>query len=325
MAISEAEPAAVQAMTKSSLAPLRAIQHRDSFGNPIAEPDLSNPTRSRWERPLDTIRSFEAAIDGGYSRKSYIRPDTDAAANWNRRSSYYAGAHGSRSAHDGYYAGRPASMRPESTHLDYNYSNSNRSGQLESMNQNGGGSYGPGPSRQRTPRMLSEPARGHGDGSHHQNVYPLPHKDRSYETVTTAAGSGSSEQAGYQTDPTSSENSSIDRPSPTKRRERINDYGIGFSQPATTYQPPAFSVSSGPRAPGSNGAVPQLAPLGPNQNQSQSQNHGDTTSPPAIPRKDVGGGSSGGSILLRKPSALQRSDTTEKRKSWFSRRFSKNS
>ena len=38
----------------------------------IADPDRSNPTRSRWERPLDTIRSFEAAIDGNY-RKSYIR------------------------------------------------------------------------------------------------------------------------------------------------------------------------------------------------------------------------------------------------------------
>ncbi|CRK31071.1 hypothetical protein BN1708_018623, partial [Verticillium longisporum] len=76
MAISEAEPAAVQAMTKSSLAPLRAIQHRDSYGNAIADPDRSNPTRSRWERPLDTIRSFEAAIDGGYSRKSMIRSGT---------------------------------------------------------------------------------------------------------------------------------------------------------------------------------------------------------------------------------------------------------
>lgn len=38
--------------------------------NEIADPDRSNPTRSRWERPLDTIRSFEAAIDGNYARKS---------------------------------------------------------------------------------------------------------------------------------------------------------------------------------------------------------------------------------------------------------------
>jgi hypothetical protein len=40
-----------------------------------AEPDLSNPTRPRFERPLDTIRSFEAAIYGSYSnnRGSYAR------------------------------------------------------------------------------------------------------------------------------------------------------------------------------------------------------------------------------------------------------------
>jgi hypothetical protein len=40
-----------------------------------ADPDLSNPTRPRLERPLDTIRSFEAAIYGAYSnnRGSYAR------------------------------------------------------------------------------------------------------------------------------------------------------------------------------------------------------------------------------------------------------------
>ena len=36
----------------------------------IADPDRSNPTRPRFERPLDTIRSFEAAIDGKYGRMS---------------------------------------------------------------------------------------------------------------------------------------------------------------------------------------------------------------------------------------------------------------
>ena len=38
------------------------------------DPDLSNPTRPRLERPLDTIRSFEKAIDNGYKRRSsYLR------------------------------------------------------------------------------------------------------------------------------------------------------------------------------------------------------------------------------------------------------------
>lgn len=48
------------------------VHFTDTF-LPTADPDRSNPTRSRWERPLDTIRSFEAAIDGNYSRKSYMR------------------------------------------------------------------------------------------------------------------------------------------------------------------------------------------------------------------------------------------------------------
>lgn len=39
----------------------------------LADPDLSNPTRNRWERPLDTIRSFEAAIEGDYARRSMYR------------------------------------------------------------------------------------------------------------------------------------------------------------------------------------------------------------------------------------------------------------
>lgn len=37
---------------------------RNIFGQVITEPDFSNPTRSRNERPLDTIRGFEYAISG---------------------------------------------------------------------------------------------------------------------------------------------------------------------------------------------------------------------------------------------------------------------
>jgi hypothetical protein len=78
-------------MEKSNLGSLRSLQHKDQYGNVIsmffdpflmeysnvltvADPDLSNPTRPRFERPLDTIRSFEAAIDGSYHsrRMSYV-------------------------------------------------------------------------------------------------------------------------------------------------------------------------------------------------------------------------------------------------------------
>ncbi len=37
------------------------------------DPDLSNPTRPRLQRPLDTIRAFEAAIDGSYNRRESFR------------------------------------------------------------------------------------------------------------------------------------------------------------------------------------------------------------------------------------------------------------
>lgn len=37
---------------------------KDIFGQPIVNPDMLNPTRSRNERPLDTIRAFEYAITG---------------------------------------------------------------------------------------------------------------------------------------------------------------------------------------------------------------------------------------------------------------------
>lgn len=70
---------------------IRAIQHRDANGDIIsmenitptgqstvtdikaADPDRSNPTRPRFERPLDTIRSFEAAINGAYDKRPFSR------------------------------------------------------------------------------------------------------------------------------------------------------------------------------------------------------------------------------------------------------------
>lgn len=97
------------ALEKSNMGSLREMQHKDQYGNIIsscspaflfphsphgfltplllstADPDWSNPTRPRFERPLDTIKSFEAAIYGTYSsnRHSYAktgslgRPRTD--------------------------------------------------------------------------------------------------------------------------------------------------------------------------------------------------------------------------------------------------------
>ncbi|KAJ5162509.1 hypothetical protein N7492_007901 [Penicillium capsulatum] len=66
LALHEAQPIALnnQPLTQDTWS-LRSMQHRDRDGQIITDPDRSNPTRSRLERPLDTIRNFEAAIDAG--------------------------------------------------------------------------------------------------------------------------------------------------------------------------------------------------------------------------------------------------------------------
>lgn len=48
------------------------VKLRDSSLFVTADPDLSNPTRSRMERPLDTIRSFEAAVEGTYNSRKTV-------------------------------------------------------------------------------------------------------------------------------------------------------------------------------------------------------------------------------------------------------------
>lgn len=305
LAINEAEPSAVAAMmTQSNHVPLRSMQHKDHWGNPIAEPDKSNPTRNRWERPLDTIRGFEVAIDGGYSRKTMMhRSETDSVANWNRRSSFRP-QNQPRFPQDSYYGSRPPStFRPDTQYGAANAGTA-RSSYMDA--QGYGTGYSRPVPRERSQRMHSE--------SHYQiygreqNVYPMPHKGRSYETVTSAAPSGNSDPAGYQTDPTSSDNSSVDRTSPAKRHEPANDYGIGFSQPQA-YQAPNFSV--GCSNINFSQPLPAAAAAGPDQYDSG------PASRPAAPRKQP-------STPVRQDSQ-PRAESPEKRKSWFTCRFSKGS
>lgn len=296
LAMHEAEPAAVAQMTGGAvLKPLSSIQHRDSSGNVIAEPDRSNPTRSKWERPLDTIRSFEAAVDGAYKRKSFYRSDSDSVANFSRRASYY-GNNGPRFPQDSYYSGRNSAFRPESVMMDS--ARHSMMGPPREVYADGYNGYNDGRNN-RYSRMQSDPSmsmRPQGD----KNVYPVPNNHRSYETVASGSGSGSyGEPAGYQTDPTSSENSSINRRSPPKRQEPTNDYGISFGQ-SPSYQPPNLGMPVKSNA--NSGGLP-----------------------PVPPKKEVGGS------LLRKASKVgsssggERPGMGEKRKSWFARRFSKNS
>lgn len=202
-------------------------------------------------------------------------------------------------------------MRPDAQY-DYNAAGPSRSSVYEGQGYNtgaNGAGYGAHPGgRQRPNRQYSEAANYNNAYGRDQQGYHLSHKDRSYETVTSAAASGSSDPAGYQTDPTSSDNSSIERRrSPAKRPEPVNDYGIGFSQPQAGPDP-NFSVGLGQRdnhplpAPPAQAAYPPQAPK-------------------PIPRKEA-------PSVLRRTTTQQTQQSAaapEKRKSWFSRRFSKNS
>ncbi|KAJ6130948.1 hypothetical protein N7523_001408 [Penicillium sp. IBT 18751x] len=62
LALHEAQPS-MNPVADRNVFSLRSIQHKDRSGQIISDPDRSNPTRARLERPLDTIRSFQAAID----------------------------------------------------------------------------------------------------------------------------------------------------------------------------------------------------------------------------------------------------------------------
>jgi len=82
-----------QAQEQSTVEDIRLIMHKDNEGNVITDPDRSNPTRYRLERPLDTIRQFHAAAEGTSSRRSSYgsRPVSQVGFSGdNRRASYYS-------------------------------------------------------------------------------------------------------------------------------------------------------------------------------------------------------------------------------------------
>ncbi|KAJ5769339.1 hypothetical protein N7520_003898 [Penicillium odoratum] len=200
VAMTELQPMAV-ALEKSNLGSLREFQHKDQFGNPITDPDWSNPTRPRFERPLDTIRSFEAAIYGTYKSQrpdSYIRTD-DAASqmgDFSRRTSYYGP--------NNYNNGQNGQSHPDSV-IDYGASSSQAPENPYPYNQNG-------QQQQRRPRYQSRGSEQGVYGNGNQHRAPQQQYQRSYDNVTAMSGSGSgnTDPYGQSTDP-SSLNSSMDR------------------------------------------------------------------------------------------------------------------
>lgn len=186
--------------------------------------------------------------------------------------------------------------------------------------------------RRRDPRIMPNAQFSSPYQSPSANDYPIPSNHRSYETVASASGSGSSDPVGYQTDPTSSDNSSIERAQagPVSKRpsEPANDYGIGFSQ-NTEYSPSAFTVGyNGKPAMGMNGGGANnyqangTSGFANNNPNSFSQGNPSVApvAAPAPPQKDT-------RTLQKKATndtiQPERPGAPEKRKSWFSRKLKK--
>jgi hypothetical protein len=177
---------------------------------------------------------------------------------------------------------------------------------------NGGPSNGYYPNRARYPRTASEPHFNNGQG-----VYPAPGNQHSYETVTTASGSGSyGEPAGYATDP-SSENSSVDRVAPLPpAKEPTDNYGFNGFGGNPQYAPPGSGLVQQQYSSNSTHGAQRQGNGYQNQNPNQA--------PPPLPRKESNGprvpmklGKSNGNAQPEKPAPA------EKRKSWFGKRFSR--
>ncbi|KAF2234525.1 hypothetical protein EV356DRAFT_532834 [Viridothelium virens] len=335
-AIDEAQPAAV-ANQRSTMDSVRSVEWKDSTGNVISDPDLSNPSRSRWERPLDTIRSFEAAIDGQHKkRQSIVRTESEGFNGFaSHRSSYFGGYgndqnNGRFSQAGGYYGSRTPASRPDSYYHD-GY---------------GAGPAPPAPPRHRYGQRLNSDPTLSRYNNPNQNpnpnpshgVYPSHGYHQSYDTVNTGMSNGSEStgQWANSTDP-SSENSSIDRVNPpSSKQEPQETYGLTGFGGAPNLQGPILEEYGT----GSHGAAYPVPNVGrmPGQNVAGALPHQQQyyDAPPAVPPKASQGqgqrkllklNSGGETSPLQAGAAPDRSELShspsEKRKSWFKRRFSR--
>ncbi|KAJ5624212.1 hypothetical protein N7510_000521 [Penicillium lagena] len=323
VAMNEAQPMAV-ALEKSNLGSLREIQHKDQYGNPITDPDLSNPTRPRLERPLDTIRSFEAAIYGTYNsnRMSFVRTDdASQAGDYSRRTSYYGGNnynnapqnHMNRGYTDqSYYSGggRGTQSRPDSMVDGYQ----NAGGQAADNNYYPYQNNQTGRSRPRQYSRMSTDQAVYANNS--QAGYPQQGYQRSYDNVAAISGSGSgyTDPYGQSTDP-SSINSSMDQLQQQAMQQHRMDERVYADTNGYGYQG------------GGGGGYGQTYNANGNANSK-------TLPSPPVPAHDPSywGGPVGGSSApqaplprnhLRKNTNTNQSTPNEKRKSWFKRRFSR--
>ncbi|KAJ5210413.1 Protein of unknown function DUF2406 [Penicillium cf. griseofulvum] len=303
VAMNELQPMAV-ALEQSNLGSLREIEHKDQYGNIITDPDLSNPTRPRLERPLDTIRSFEAAIYGTYSnnRASYARTE-DAASqmgDFSRRTSYYGGMFfcqntgpSHRNHEQGSHYGQPQS-RPDSVVNAYQ----NTPLQPENPNPYAQSGYNQGGYNQNgySQNSRKRPSH-HPRGSPSAPITPAEGYQRSRDNVAAMpnTGYGNTNPYGQPTDPSSMNSSNDQLQQQALQQQRLDErsqagYDFNSSSSPRAPQPVGDSSWGGPVGgpPTSTGAGPAQPPAVKNVNQ-----------PPASKEK------------------------TDKRKSWFKRRFSK--
>lgn len=290
VAIKEVEPS-VRAQEQSTMKPIRAIQHRDSTGNVITDPDRSNPTRPRMERPLDTIRSFEAAIDGGYNKRFSMQPDMQS-----RRSSYYQGITNPQrsSAPPDAFFNRSSASRPASVY-----------GEPQQ-----GGYYGSPQQRRYPPRNNSDPMLYGNNGYGMQPQHP---HQQSYDTAT-ASTSNSYNTDGASTDP-SSHNSSLGELPQMPKPVPEETYGMNFGG-----VPPIMEDEYGQPLPGyANGL---------NRNRGNQNQEMPPPPPPAHgngmgARQPISLGNTASPSDYSSPPPAAR-PVQEKRRSWLGRRFSRN-
>ncbi|RVX74368.1 hypothetical protein B0A52_01493 [Exophiala mesophila] len=296
-ALNEATPAE-EAQEHATVDDLRAIMHKDLDGNVITDPDRSNPTRHRMERPLDTIRSFNAAAEGTSSRRSsYGRaPSQMSYNNDSRRASYYS--------QNGYSPQRP--QRP-AVGGGYYRNSSYGFGPQNSVEEEPGSAniYG------RNMRQTSNPYfAGQQVPQGYQNGYGTPAQFANHDSPTSAhsyqhsyetATSGSDDNS-KSTNP-SSQNSSNDQLHHLRKPDEYN-----FFNNDTRFNQPSFGQSQ--HVPYSSGN-----PYGPDAVQSPSM-YGDQYGSPSTRTP----------IPLNSPGTIQ-SDAPPpppaKRQSWIKRRFSK--
>ena len=234
--------------------------------------------------------------------------DTESIVSRNRQSRYYPQPQDNRRfsfrlepppRRSGYYYGERPVDRPADRLSDRL---GDRLGDNNPAFRNFGGWAGPGPNRQRAPIGMYA-------NVHHQYGPPdfsMQQRDRSSETVGSGAASGSLDQAGYQTDPTSISGGGSDK--------SFDDQGAQMTKPSPLMEAPRLGFNPSPDS--LSVSTPNTPVSPPNE---QSPTPANTDAAPQVPPK----GALGRRISLL--TGISPPDSEKKRSSWLRRRFSKKS